>query len=283
VEEAATRIAPFVHRTPVLRSASLDRWIGAQVFVKAEHLQRTGAFKYRGATNAVQSLSETDAARGVAAHSSGNHAAALAHAAETRGIPAYVVMPKNASAAKRTAVQRYGAEITLCDNNLNARRAALAELIDRTGAVEIHPFDDERVIAGAGTAALELTNEIPDLDVVVTPIGGGGLCSGTCVAVAPVRVVGGSPRDRASTVADGLRTGLSACTEGILRAHDVEQIVVDEAAVVDAMRVVWERTKQLIEPSAAVAFAAARAAALDGARVGIICSGGNVDLDTLPW
>jgi threonine dehydratase len=283
VEEAATRIAPFVHRTPVLRSASLDRWIDAQVFVKAEHLQRTGAFKYRGATNAVQSLSETDAARGVAAHSSGNHAAALAHAAETRGTPAYVVMPKNASAAKLTAVQRYGADITLCDNSLNARRAALAELIDRTGAVEIHPFDDERVIAGAGTVALELTNEIPDLDVVVTPIGGGGLCSGTCVAVAPVRVVGGSPRDRASTVADGLRTGLSACTEGILRAHDVEQIVVDEGAVVDAMRVVWERTKQLIEPSAAVAFAAARAAALDGARVGIICSGGNVDLDMLPW
>jgi threonine dehydratase len=283
VEEAATRIAPFVHRTPVLRSASLDRWIDAQVFVKAEHLQRTGAFKYRGATNAVQSLSETDAARGVAAHSSGNHAAALAHAAETRGIPAYVVMPKNASAAKLTAVQRYGAEITVCDNNLDARRAVLAEVIDRTGAVEIHPFEDERVIAGAGTAALELTNEIPDLDVVVTPIGGGGLCSGTCVAVAPVRVVGGSPRDRASTVADGLRTGLSACTEGILRAHDVQQIVVDEAAVVDAMRVVWERTKQLIEPSAAVAFAAARAAALDGARVGIICSGGNVDLDMLPW
>lgn len=283
MEEAATRIAPFVHRTPVLRSASLDRWIDAQVFVKAEHLQRTGAFKYRGATNAVQSLSETDAARGVAAHSSGNHAAALAHAAETRGIPAYVVMPKNASAAKLTAVQRYGAEITVCDNNLDARRAVLAEVIDRTGAVEIHPFEDERVIAGAGTAALELTNEIPDLDVVVTPIGGGGLCSGTCVAVAPVRVVGGSPRDRASTVADGLRTGLSACTEGILRAHDVQQIVVDEAAVVDAMRVVWERTKQLIEPSAAVAFAAARAAALDGARVGIICSGGNVDLDMLPW
>ena len=283
MEEAARRIAPFVHRTPVLRSASLDRWIDAQVFVKAEHLQRTGAFKYRGATNAVQSLSETDAARGVAAHSSGNHAAALAHAAETRGIPAYVVMPKNASAAKRTAVQRYGAEITVCDNNLDARRAVLAEVIDRTGAVEIHPFEDERVIAGAGTAALELTNEIPDLDVVVTPIGGGGLCSGTCVAIAPVRVVGGSPRDRASTVADGLRTGLSACTEGILRTHDVEQIVVDEAAVVDAMRVVWERTKQLIEPSAAVAFAAARAAALDGARVGIICSGGNVDLGALPW
>jgi threonine dehydratase len=283
VEEAAARIAPFVHRTPVLRSRSLDDWVGARLFVKAEHLQRVGAFKYRGATNAVQSLSGADARRGVAAHSSGNHAAALALAAETRGVPAYVVMPKNASAAKQAAVRRYGAEISFCDNTLDARRAGLAEVLDRTGAIEIHPFDDERVIAGAGTAALELTQEIPDLDVVVTPVGGGGLCSGTCVAVAPTRVVGASPRDRASTVADGLRTGCSARTEAILHEHDVEQVVVDEAAIIEAMRVVWERTKQLIEPSAAVAFAAAHASGLDGARVGIICSGGNVDLDALPW
>jgi threonine dehydratase len=283
IEEAAARIAPFVHRTPVLRSHSLDRWVDAHVFVKAEHLQRVGAFKYRGATNAVQSLSETGAPRGVAAHSSGNHGAALALAAKTRGIPAYVVMPTGASSAKRAAVRRYGAEVTPCDNTLDARRAVLREVLDRTGAVEIHPFDDERVIEGAGTAALELTQELPDLDVVVTPVGGGGLCSGTCVAVAPIRVIGGSPRDRASTVADGLRTGCSARTEAILHEHDVEQIVVDEAAIIEAMRVVWARTKQVIEPSAAVAFAAARAARLDGARVGIICSGGNVDLDALPW
>ncbi len=213
VLEASARIAPFVHRTPVLRSHSLDDWIGARVFVKAEHLQRVGAFKYRGATNAVQSLSEAVARHGVAAHSSGNHAAALALAALTRGVPAYVVMPKNASATKRTAVERYGAEITFCDNSLDARRAVLAEVLDRTGAVEIHPFDDERVIAGAGTAALELMQEVPDLDVVVTPIGGGGLCSGTCIAVAPMKVIGGSPHDRASTIADGLRTGCSARTE----------------------------------------------------------------------
>jgi threonine dehydratase len=283
VEEAAARIAPFVHRTPVLRSQSLDRWVGARVFVKAEHLQRVGAFKYRGATNAVQSLSEADARRGVAAHSSGNHASALALAAETRGIPAYVVMPKNASAAKQAAVRRYGAEISLCDNTLDARRAELADVLQRTGAVEIHPFDDERVIAGAGTAALELTQEIPDLDVVVTPVGGGGLCSGTCLAVGPLRVIGASPRDRETTVADGLRTGCSARTEAILHEHDVQQVVVEEAAVVEAMRVVWERTKQLIEPSAAVAFAGAHASDLDGSRVGIICSGGNVDLDALPW
>ena len=283
IEEAAARIAPFVHRTPVLRSRALDDWVDAQVFVKAEHLQRVGAFKYRGATNAVQSLSEADARRGVAAHSSCNHAAALALAARTRGIPAYVVMPENASAAKRASVRRYGAEITACDNSLDARRAKLAEVLDRTGAVEVHPFDDELVIAGAGTAALELTQEVPDLDVVVAPVGGGGLCSGTCVAVAPIRVIGGSPRDRASTVADGLRTGCSARTEAILNDHNVDQILVDEDAIVEAMRVVWERTKQLIEPSAAVAFAAARASGLDSARVGIICSGGNVDLDALTW
>jgi threonine dehydratase len=283
VEHAAARIASFVHRTPVLRSRALDEWVGAHVFVKAEHLQRVGAFKFRGATNAVQSLSDDEAGHGVAAHSSGNHAAALALAARERGVPAFVVMPENTSAAKRAAVERYGAEITWCDATLDARRTVLADVLDRTGAVEIHPFDDERVIAGAGTAALELIGEVPDLDVVVTPIGGGGLCSGTCVAVAPMRVVGGSPRDRSATIADGLRTGCSPRTEAILAAHDVQRVVVDDQAVVEAMRAVWERTKQLIEPSAAVAFAAARRARLDGARVGVICSGGNVDLDALPW
>jgi len=283
VLEAATRIAPFVHRTPVLRSHSLDDWIGAEVFVKAEHLQRVGAFKYRGATNAVQSLTESEARRGVAAHSSGNHAAALALAAATRGVPAYVVMPAHASAAKRASVERYGEEVTTCANTLDERRAVLAEVLERTGAVEIHPFDDERVIAGAGTAALELMQEVGALDAVVTPIGGGGLCSGTCIAVAPVRVIGGSPRDRAATRADGLRTGVSGRTKAILTEHGVDQIVVDESEIVAALRVVWERTKQVIEPSAAVAFAAARAAGLDGARVGIICSGGNVDVDALPF
>lgn len=283
IEAAAERIAPFVTRTPVLHSRALDAWTGAEVFLKAEHLQRVGAFKYRGATNAVQSLPHTEAQRGVAAHSSGNHAAALALAAATRGIPAYVVIPKNASAVKRSAVERYGAEVSVCDNTLDARRAVLAQLIERTGAVEIHPFDDERVIAGAGTAALELLEEVADIDVVVTPVGGGGLCSGTCIAAAPTRVIGGMPRDRAATIADGLRTGCSPRTEAILDAHGVERIAVDEAEVVEAMRAVWERTKQIIEPSAAVAFAAARAARLGGARVGIICSGGNIDLDALPW
>jgi len=283
VQEAAARVAPFVRNTPVLHSHALDAWVGATVFVKAEHLQRVGAFKYRGATNAVQSLSDSEARRGVAAHSSGNHAAALARAATTRGISAYVVMPNDVSKPKRAAVERYGAQVTLCDNNLESRRTVLADVIGRTGAVEIHPFDDVRVIAGAGTAALELVREVADLDVVVTPIGGGGLCSGTAIAVAPLRVIGAMPLDRSSTIADGLRTGCSPRTEAILAEHGVERVVVGEPDVVEAMRVVWERTKQLIEPSAAVAFAAARAAALDGARVGIISSGGNVDLDRLPW
>ncbi len=231
----------------------------------------------------MQSLSEGEASHGVAAHSSGNHAAALALAAATRGIPAYVVMPRGASRAKRAAVERYGAQVTECDNTIDARRAGLAEVVARTGAVEIHPFDDERVIAGAGTAALELVAEVPDLDLIVTPIGGGGLCSGTCIAAAPIRVVGGSPRDRSATIADGLRTGLSPRTETILRDHGVEQVAIDEADILAAMRTVWERTKQMIEPSSAVAFAAARGAAPAGAHVGIIASGGNVDLDALPW
>lgn len=283
ITAAAGRIAPFVVRTPVLHSEALDAWVGAEVYVKAEHLQRVGAFKYRGATNAVQALPAGAAARGVAAHSSGNHAAALAHAARDRGIPAFVVMPEATSAFKRDAVVRYGGKITWCDNTLDARRAALAEVVDRTGAVEIHPFENENVIAGAGTAARELVDDVRRLDVIVTPIGGGGLCSGTCVAVAPMRVIGASPLDHTATIADGLRTGTSAVTEEILRAHDVEQVLVAEHAIVDAMRAVWECSEQVIEPSAAVAFAAARAARLDGARVGIICSGGNVERSSLPW
>jgi threonine dehydratase len=283
VEDAVQRIGPFVRRTPVFHSGALDAWIGAETFVKGEHLQRIGAFKYRGATNAVQSLSDDEARRGVAAHSSGNHAAALSRAASVRGVPAHVVMPRATSATKRAAVERYGGRITFCENTLEARRAVLAEVVERTGAIEIHPFDDPRVIAGAGTAALELVDEVADLDVVVTPIGGGGLCSGTCIAVAPVRVIGASPRDRAATIADGLRTGCSERTESILREHGVEQATIAESEIVEAMRAVWERTKQLIEPSAAVAFAAAKSFASGERRVGIVCSGGNVDLDTLPW
>ncbi len=287
VERAAARIAPFATRTPVMRSRTLDAWAGARVVVKGEHLQRTGSFKYRGATNAVQSLDESAAARGVAAHSSGNHAAALATAAATRGIRAYVVMPRHASEAKKAAAARAGAEIVLCDDTMEARRDVLAGVVHRTGAVEIHPFDDERVIAGAGTAAYELLAHEPELDVLVVPIGGGGLASPTCLAAAAlaphVRVIGVSPSDRATTVADGLRAGCSERTNAILDARGVERVTVYEAAVVAAMRTVWQRTKQVIEPSAAVAFAGVRALALGDATAGVIASGGNVDLDALPW
>jgi threonine dehydratase len=235
-----------------------------------------GAFKYRGATNAVQSLTDDEAARGVCAHSSGNHAAALALAAATRGIPAFVVMPLDTLASKVAAVERYGGVITWCQNSLATRAATLAELQAETGAIEIHPFNDERVIAGAGTAALELLVDAPDLDVLVTPIGGGGLCSGTCLAAGRLPVIGGVPVDRATSPADGLRTGTSDRTRAILHAHGVEEVTVADDAIRDAQQAVWRTLRHLIEPSAAVAFAAARAATLDGRRVGIISSGGNV-------
>jgi threonine dehydratase len=275
VEAAAARIAPFVARTPVLRADALDAWADAAVFAKAEHRQLGHAFKYRGATNAVQSLTDDEAARGVCAHSSGNHAAALARAAANRGVSCYVVMPRDTKPSKRALVDEFGAHITWCDNTPAARRAALAEVIERTGAIEIHPFDDERVIAGAGTAALELVDEV-DLDVVVTPVGGGGLCSGTCIAVAPLPVVGGVPADRATSRADGLRAGVSEHTCAILHAHGVREVTVDEDAITEAERAVRDALGEVIEPSAAVAFAAARAMRFDGARVGVISSGGNV-------
>lgn len=286
VDGAAARIAPFVARTPVLTFDALDEWIGANVLLKCEHLQRAGAFKYRGATNAVQALPAKDAFRGVAAHSSGNHAAALALAARVRGIPAYVVMPEATSHYKVANVARSGAEIVWCDNTLDARRARLSEVIARTGAVEIHPFENVHVIAGAGTAARELLDDAGPLDVVVTPVGGGGLCAGTAAAlhgVGAVRVIGAAPGAGAQSIADGLRTGTSPATDALLRDANVERVTVSDDAIATAMRSVWERTKQSIEPSAAIAFAAARAAGLAGARVGIICSGGNVDLDALPW
>ena len=263
VLEAAARIAPFINHTPVVRDGAF--------FVKAEHLQRAGAFKYRGATNAVQSMSEAEARRGVAAHSSGNHAAALALAASVRGIPAHVVMPRNTSPVKVAAVESYGARITYCDNTLAARRETLGRVIEETGAVEIHPFENPRVIAGAGTAALELLEEAGPLDAIVVPIGGGGLASGTCLAAPGVRIIGGHPVDRNATIADGLRTGTSPITDAILDAHHVERLAIPESAIAEEMQ-----RFEGIEPSAAVAFAAARAADLAGQRVGIISSGGNI-------
>ena len=306
VRAAAERIGPFAHRTPVLTCASLDAMTGAALFFKCENFQRVGAFKFRGAANAVLSLGDEEARRGVATHSSGNHAAALALAARLRGVPAHVVMPRTARAVKRAAVAGYGARIVSCEPTLAARETALAEVVAATGATMVHPYNDARVIAGQGTAALELFEQVPGLDVVMAPVGGGGLLSGTAIAVAGVspgtRVIGAEPAaaDDAfrslreghivpsvdpRTIADGLLTSLGALTFAVIREHVCEIVTVSEDAIVAAMRHTWERMKIVIEPSSAVPLAALLEGtlAVAGRRVGIILSGGNVDLGDLPW
>jgi threonine dehydratase len=306
IREAAERIRPYAHRTPVLTCASLDLAVGAKVFLKCENFQKVGAFKFRGACNAVFSLGPEAAARGVATHSSGNHAQALALAARLRGIPAYIVMPSNAPAVKQAGVAGYGGQITLCEPALQARETTLAEVMARTGAALVHPYNDERVIAGQGTAALELLQDFPDLDVILAPVGGGGLLSGTAIAATElakgIRVIAGEPegaddafRSLAEgrivpsvhpvTIADGLLTSLGELTFPIIRDR-VERIVpVSEKGIIEAMRFVWERAKIIIEPSSAVPLAVLweRRIDLAGLRVGVILSGGNVDLDQLPW
>ena len=306
IRAAAARIAPHVHRTPVLTSSSLDAEAGVRLFFKCENLQKVGAFKARGATNAVFALAPELAARGVVTHSSGNHGAALAYAARRRGVPAWVVMPENAPKVKIANVARAGATIRFCAPTVAAREAACAEVERESGATLIHPFDHADVIAGQGTAALELLDAVPDLDAVIAPCGGGGLLSGTAIAAhgldPRVRVFGAEPanaddaaRSLASgrveplaattTIADGLRTTLAPRTLAALRAH-VEAIgTCTEAGIVAAMRLTWERLKIVIEPSSAVPLACLLegALALRGARVGIVLSGGNIDLDALPW
>jgi len=306
IREAAVRISPYVHRTPVFTCRSLDAMTGATLFFKCENLQKVGAFKARGATNAIFSLADREAALGVATHSSGNHAAALALAARWRGIRAYVVMPENAPAVKQRAVAGYGAEIVPCRSTLAAREEMLAEVVARTGAAVIHPYDDYRIIAGQGTAALELCEEVNDLDVIMAPVGGGGLLSGTALAVRGAsprtRVLGAEPEiaDDAlrslqagriipsvypDTVADGLRTSLGELTFPIIRQYVDAIVTAGEADIIAAMRAIWERMKLVVEPSAAVPLATILSghADLAGSRVGIILSGGNADLDTLPW
>ena len=303
---AHDRIRPFVHRTPVLTSSAIDALAGARVYFKCENFQKGGAFKARGAANAVLSLPDDQARRGVATHSSGNHAAALALAAGRRGIPAYIVMPHTAPAVKRAAVEGYGGQITFCDPDQASREAAAAAVVRVTGATLGHPYNDPRVIARQGTAALELLEDVPDLDAVLTPVGGGGLLSGTAVAVRSLRpaarVIGCEPAlaDDAYqslregrivparppvTIADGLRTALGDQTFPIIKEL-VEQIaLVEEAEIVAAMRLTLERMKVVVEPSAAVPLAALlnRPLGLAGARVGIILSGGNVDVTRLPF
>jgi threonine dehydratase len=306
IQQAAQRIRPYAHRTPVLTCASLNQLVGAQVFLKCENLQKVGAFKFRGATNAVFALPDEQAARGVVAHSSGNHAQALALAARLRGIPAYIVMPENAPQVKKAAVQGYGGQITFCIPTLEARESTQAQVIEQTGAIEVHPYNNERVIAGQGTAALELLQDFPDLDVIMAPVGGGGLLSGTAIAATElrpdIRVIAAEPEmaDDAyrslqagrilpsvspQTIADGLLTSLGQLTFPIIQQR-VEQIVtVSEAAIIAAMRFIWERAKIIIEPSAAVPLGVLMEGKINltGQRIGVILSGGNVDLEALPW
>ena len=306
IRSAAARIAPHVHHTPVMTCASIDAEIGASVFFKCEHLQHVGAFKARGACNAVFSLDAATAERGVVTHSSGNHGAALAYAARRRGIPAWVVMPENAPAVKQANVRRFGATVRLCAPTVDARESACDDVARETGATLIHPFDDSRVIAGQGTAALELVEAIDGLDAIVAPCGGGGLLSGTSIAATSLRrgitVFGAEPKNAddaarslahgslqplapTATIADGLRTTLSPRTLSALRAHVADIATCSEAAIVRAMRMMFERMKQVVEPSAAVPLACLLERTIDvgGKRVGVIVSGGNVDLDRLPW
>ena len=306
IRAAHARMAPYVRRTPVLTSPELDDAVGAQLHFKCENLQRVGAFKARGAINAVFSLPEDVARRGVVTHSSGNHGAALAYAARARGIPAYIVMPENAPKIKVANVRSFGGEVQFCAPTVAAREAGSAEIVRATGATLIHPFDNAQVIAGQGTVVVELLDEVQDLDLVIAPCGGGGLLSGTAIAAKALRpgikVDGAEPANAGDaaasfrsgkieplppthTIADGLRTALLPRTFGAIRAHVDDIATCTEAGIVEAMRMTWEHLKVVVEPSASVPLACLleESIAGKGKRVGIILSGGNVDLDRLPW
>ncbi len=306
VQAAAARIEPYIHHTPIMRCSAIDEIVGGSVHFKCENLQKVGAFKFRGACNTVLSLSEKEIENGIATHSSGNHGAAVALAARLRGTTAVVVMPSNTSAVKQAAVAHYGARIVHCEPNDESRRRTLEAIIAEEGRTLVHPFDDVRVIAGQGTAALEFLEQVPDLDIIMTPVGGGGLLSGTATVVAALspktRVIGAEPAGaddtyrsfRAGhivpvgvpdTIADGLRTTVGELTFPIIARHVSDIVRVSEEAIVEAMRLTWQRTKLIVEASAAVPLAALLEGTVDvrDARVGIIISGGNVDLDALPW
>lgn len=306
IQQAAVRLKPYAHRTPVLTCTSLNRMAEAELFFKCENFQKIGAFKFRGACNAVFALSAAEAQRGVATHSSGNHAAALALAARLRGIKAWIVMPRTAPAVKKAAVAGYGGDIVFCEPTLEAREATLARVQQETGATFIPPYNDPQVIAGQGTAALELCQDVANLDVVLAPVGGGGLVSGTALAVTALspttRVIAAEPAGaddayrslqeghilpslQPRTIADGLLTSLGELTFAIIQQHVAQIVTVSEEAIISAMRQVWERMKIIIEPSAAVPVGALleKQVPLAGQRIGIILSGGNVDLDRLPW
>lgn len=306
IRAAHARIEPHIHRTPVLRSSILDRKLGAEIFFKCENLQKVGAFKARGACNAVMSLTADQAARGVVTHSSGNHGAALAWAAGLRGIKATIVVPNNAPRPKKFAIEAYGATIVYCEANVAAREAAVATLIAEQALELVHPFNDYRVMNGQGTAAIELMEDVPDLDIVMSPLGGGGLLSGTAVAakaIKPrVKVIGGEPAGAddgyrsfisgirvtdavPNTICDGLRTGLGDKTFPIIMSNVDGIALASEESVIRAMRMTWELLKIICETSCCPPLGSILEGNLDvkGKRVGIILTGGNVDLDKLPW
>ena len=301
VELAAKTIAPYIHRTPVLTNKSINELTGIDFYFKCENFQKIGAFKIRGGMNATLSLSPAQLKNGIATHSSGNHAQALAYAAKTLGIKAYIVMPKSSAQVKVDAVRGYGAEVIICESNQAAREAALDKVVAETGAEFIHPYDDFRVITGQATCVKELIEEVPDLQIVITPVGGGGLLSGTCLGAAffkpGLKVYGGEPEGAAdavlsiqsgkvekapfiNTIADGLLTTLSEQTLAIIKEHVTDILLVSEEEIIAALRLIYERMKIIVEPSCVVPFAAAmrNAHLFKGKKVGIILTGGNVDL-----
>lgn len=306
IEKAADRIQAYIRRTPVRTSGQINKKTGCEVYFKCENFQRTGAFKFRGACNAVLSLPDEEASRGVVTHSSGNHAQALSLAASVRNIPAYIVMPENAPEVKISAVKGYGGRITFCKPTQDARESTAENVRKETGAFFIHPYNNPDIIAGQGTAALELMDEIPDLDIVISPVGGGGLISGTALAAKfnrrQLRVIGAEPEladdayrsfkagklikpERADTVADGLRTSLGDLTFQLICDYVDDIVTVSEESIIRNMKFMWERTNMIIEASSAVPVSALFDRKLDikGKKVGVIISGGNTDLTKLPW
>ena len=304
--EAAKRIAPYINRTPLLTSSSLDKLFDTRLYFKCENFQKVGAFKARGATNAVFSLEPALIRNGVATHSSGNHAQALSRAALHRDIPAYIVMPSNSSKVKVEAVKEYQGRITFCEPTLEAREKSLLKIIEKTGATEIHPYNNQMIIAGQSTAAMEAFEDVRDAELILTPVGGGGLTSGTALAAfyfsPSTKVIACEPEQandaylsftqkkfipsvHPQTIADGLRTSLGSLTFPIILEHVSEIITVKEVTIIAAMRLIWERMKILIEPSSAVPVAALMEKKIDvkGRKTIVIISGGNVDLDALPW
>jgi threonine dehydratase len=306
IYETSKRIKPFVHRTPVLTSSSLNQLLNTKVFFKCENFQKAGVFKFRGASNAVFSLTKAEAKRGVATHSSGNHAAAISLAAKIRGTSAYIVMPNNASSIKIKAVENYGGIITFCEPTLESRETTLEQVVTNNGAVVIHPYNDYRVIAGQATASLEFIDVIPELDFMLAPVGGGGLLSGTALSVSFVSkstmIIGTEPKGaddafrsklegkiipsvNPKTIADGLLTSLGNKTFPIIQSYVDRIITVEENSIINAMKYIWERMKIIIEPSSAVPVAALfeNRSLFEKKSIGVILSDGNVDLEKLPW